>query len=484
MQKVIKAFSNACFFLVCYAQIPIIAGNMLLNDGLPALLIMAAMLPLCFLLALIPGRVELGRKAQQELPRASRSNDPDPDRSLRREELPMEQAALPLRAIACALTSAALAAGICMLPFEPIASAGWFSRTALACILAGMLPLALKMAALSDDMTPSAAMGAGLYAAAGAISFFVGKPELERWLGICGMIYFVSAAFMLNNRSMKAGTRSDEGVRPPAAMRKKNRMILLGLALPGTLAAYFSQVRHAVIRAGTWVWGMFGKAVQWVITLGGRRTAQEAEQSAEMLEETLEEILEEAEAAAEEAMAQGGMSMQELFGGETAPFWAETEQMMIIICIIVVLIGLFFWGRTIIRLLIRAAKKIRAWLAQLGRTVSEEYEDEHESLLDWDEARRQLGDNVKKRISTLFVRQPRWEEMSVRERVRHVVRVVYRRTKDAQTMTSLTIREAAPYLQTGKAKPERLAELYEQARYGQGEIDEKDAERLRKEAKV
>jgi len=72
----------------------------------------------------------------------------------------------------------------------------------------------------------------------------------------------------------------------------------------------------------------------------------------------------------------------------------------------------------------------------------------------------------------------------VRERMRHIVKSVYERTKDAHLLRSLTVHEAAPHLKTGNADPKVLSDLYDRARYGQGDMDAEAVERLRKEAKV
>ena len=112
MQRVIRAFTGSCFFLVCYAPIPIIAGNMLLNNGLCALLMLIPILPVCFLLSYIPGHVG-GRKQQAIVRTTVRGNDPDPDRGLRGEELVEEASAFPLRATVCAAACIAIVIAVC-----------------------------------------------------------------------------------------------------------------------------------------------------------------------------------------------------------------------------------------------------------------------------------------------------------------------------------------------------------------------------------
>ena len=373
---------------------------------------------------------------------------------------------------------------VCSVKVEPLTSANFAPKFTMGAIMAGMLPLALRMVALNENRALNVASGMALYTVAGVISFFVGKPELENWLLGCGLFFLVMSAFAMNTHSMNDGTHSPDGVRPPAVMRRKNRVLLAVALSVGGLIAYFGQIRDAVFAAGRWVIARCWSVIVWILNQGATRPLSEmsSEETLEQTEKLLEQAEEMAAQMAEEA--EMGNTMIEMFGGETGAFWAGTESTLAWICVIVVVVGLFFWGRVLLRLLKEVIKKIIAKLKILGEAVGEGYVDEQESLLDWDETKRRLGDGLKARFQIRPRMRVNWEEMSVQERVRYVVKSVYARTKDAQFMRSLTIREAAPHLKTGDANPNELAELYEQARYGQGEIDREAAQRLRKEAKV
>ena len=99
MKRVLNGLRNAAFFLLCYAQIPLIAGYILMGDCVPLLMVQAALLPLSFLISLLPGKVGGKPKNQNVMVvRTSRGSDPDPDRALRNEALPEPQRrAFPLR---------------------------------------------------------------------------------------------------------------------------------------------------------------------------------------------------------------------------------------------------------------------------------------------------------------------------------------------------------------------------------------------------
>ncbi len=116
--------------------------------------------------------------------------------------------------------------------------------------------------------------------------------------------------------------------------------------------------------------------------------------------------------------------------------------------------------------------------------MSEDYRDEQESLLDWGEARREMSEGFRKRLARLTRREKKWEQMDERERVRFVVRSMYRRTPERESLRCMTIHEAATHLRTGQADPAEVAELYDQARYGGNVPDMARVERLKKEAKV
>ena len=62
MRRLLNGLRNAAFFLLCYAQVPMLAGHFLLSDPLPLLLVQMALLPVSFLISLVPGHVGGGAK--------------------------------------------------------------------------------------------------------------------------------------------------------------------------------------------------------------------------------------------------------------------------------------------------------------------------------------------------------------------------------------------------------------------------------------
>jgi len=138
----------------------------------------------------------------------------------------------------------------------------------------------------------------------------------------------------------------------------------------------------------------------------------------------------------------------------------------------------------IYKLIANLVRKLVARLRKFTENVGEEYRDEQESLFDWGETKKELGEGLRKRLERLTKREKKWEQMDAREKVRFIVRSLYRKTPDNGNLRSLTVHEALKNVRTGQAVPQELASLYDTARYSQHEPDMEITERIRKEAKV
>ncbi len=463
MRKLFSYLRNATFFLLCYAAVPLLAGEFLLDDCIPLLIMQAALLPITFLLALLPGKIGGGaRKSDTMVVRTSRGGDPDPDRALRNEALPMpEKKAFPLRAVVCLLGMLGVLAAVFFLPVESVRTLNLLNRSLMSVIMAIMLPLALRVVVASDDASHITA-GIILYAVAGIVAYFTRDAALERWLLICGLGFLLMTAFSLNNQSMARGASVREGVRPPASMRRRNRIMLIVVAAVGAIVLYFDKIRQVTIDAAQWLVLKIWEIIMFLSNLGAGGEVQQG--------------------------AGGGGGDQDLMGalppGESSAFWKAMEKVAIVASVIIAAVALFFFLRMIGRRLMRLIKRLIEKMKQFTQAVGEEYKDEQESLFDWGETKKELGDSLKKRIARLTFREKKWELMDARERVRYIVRSLYRKSPDADSLRALTVHEALQSVKTGQAQPEELARLYDQARYSQREPDMHEAERLRKEAKV
>ena len=183
-------------------------------------------------------------------------------------------------------------------------------------------------------------------------------------------------------------------------------------------------------------------------------------------------------------MGGGQMDMSEFGAGETGAFWAATEKIIMWVGAIAFAVLMVFCLRKVVKELAGLIRRMMANLKKFSDAVSEEYQDEQESLFDWDETRKEMGESFRKRLERLTRREKKWDQMDVRERVRFIVRTLYRKTPNSAGLRSLTVHEALGSIRTGQARPDELAQVYDTARYGQTEPDAQVVERLRKEAKV
>ncbi len=465
MRRVLRGLRNATFFLLCYAQIPLLAGYLMIGDGLPFLAVQALLLPLSFLISLLPGSIGGGKKKNEAVVvrQQTQGNDPNPDRALRNEALPLpEKREFPLRALVMALAAVGVAVGVYCLPVEAFREIPFYNRFVLSLIMAVMLPLAVRVIASNTDNAGSVTAGMILYVLSGAGAYYMKSAQLETWLLICGVGFLVMTGWVVNNTSMARGASVREGVRPPAGMRRKNRLMLAVFGVLICVVVYFDRIRQVTIDAAEWIGVKLWRFLLWITNLlaGGEGTVGGPGGG-------------------------GGMDMGGMFGeAESGAFWEYTELVLYILAFI-------FGGAVVVWLLVQIYKLIadltRRLIARLKKftaSVGEEYHDEQESLFDWGETRKELGDGLRKRLERLTKREKKWEQMDAREKVRHIVRTLYRKTPDSGNLRSLTVHEALKSVKTGQASPEELAALYDTARYSHREPDLQTAERIRKEAKV
>lgn len=464
MRRLIGALKTACFFLLCYAAAPLMASQLLLGECRIGLLALTALLPIAFILSLLPGKIGGGQREEVQIVRTSRGNDPDPDRGLRNEALPLpEKKSFPLRAFCCMLACAGVFIGMYMLPIEAVLSAQLIKRVFMAAVMAALLPMALRVTVFQDMDSASIIAGMVMYFIAGVVAHVIKNPLFEQWVTICALAFLIFSAFGLNDGSMENGAVVREGVRPPASMRRRNRMMIGVLGIVGGIVLYFDKIREWVSAASWWTMRMVGKFIAWLFNLGASD-----------------------EVATEVSGGNGGqMNLGAIFGtSEKSEFLEAMEKVMFVVVIVVLLLLIGLLGRRIWRIVRDLVRRMIARLKQYASAVSEEYQDEQESLFDWGETTKELGEGLKERIERLLRREKRWEQMTVRERMRHILRTLYRRTPAAHTLQSLTAQEAVKVIKTGDAQGRELADLYDQARYAEQEPDAQSVERLRKEAKV
>ena len=463
MKRIVKKLLEAIYFLLCFGPIPLVVGYALLGDGIPLLIVSAAMVPLAFLISLLPGYVG-GKKKEEFRERSGSGNDPDPDRNLRRDTHEDERrfTRFPLRAVVCVIMMLAMAVVL----FSGVIP--WFNgrydpltRLVIFIVPVATLPLALRFCALgASSDTQNALAGIGIYVAAGFGAFVIKSDTLNQILAISGAIFIVVSLFLLNTDAMQTGAASTTGAKPPKTMRRKNRMLMIFLVVIAAAIACFSWLKEKTswLAHQLLIWSL--EALLWLADILGGRSSGETGGSG------------------------GGMDM-DLSGivdpnAKSSPFWDYMTRIAYVFVALVLLFVLFLVLRKFVRFLRKTYKRLKAYLSRFAEAVGEDYHDEQESLLDWGEVQRDMGEAIRKRVTTLFQRDKKWDEMDAREQARHIVRVLYRRAKlkpDARTL-----RETLPILNA--EDPEAVAEAYELARYADRDPSADTLEKLRKDVRA
>lgn len=453
-----KLFEAVCF-LLCIAPVPVLAGYALMGGGTALFVMTALTVPAAYVISLLPGHVG-GAKKQREafVERASAHSDPDPDRNLRRDthEDDAKSVSFPLRAAVCGVVMLGAAVFLFFGPVPWLSGLDWLRRALVSLIPAFVLPLALRFCALglSSDARYLIA-GIVIYAVGGVAALFIRSDGLNAFLAAAGSAFLAVSLWQMNSQAMNAGAASRTGMKPPAALRRRNRGILVGLMLVSALIAGFDWLREKVSWLSASAARAIGRLLLFLSNLFG----------------------------GDQSGAGGGgageADLSELMGEAAEPsrFWEIMTYVAYAVAAVILVLLMILFVRKISQLVRRLAAQIGAYFKRFARSVGEDYQDEQESLMDWGEIQHEMGENLKKRLTRLFQRDKKWNQMTPREQARQLVRVLYRRA--GIKAGSRTLRETLPALKSGR--PELLAEVYEQARYADRDPDGASLEELRRD---
>lgn len=463
MKRIVRKLLEAVYFLLCFMPAPLLIGFALLGeDGFAPLVMTACVVPIAYVTSLLPGHVGGKKKAADAAVevRASRSGDPDPDRNLRRDTHEDEEKsrAFPLRATVCFTLFFAIAL---YLFFGPVwrLTGDWLTRVILALTPAVVMPAALIFCATGRSAdSRNVIAGIVLYGVAGIAAIAIRSRALDACLGAGGGAFMIASLWMINDGAMHTGAASRTGVRPPAAMRRHNRALLIALMLICALIAGFNWLKEKA----EWLLGVvtaaIGRAIMALMRLFGSEQAGGG--------------------------MGGGAGDMDLSGlaeaQEPSKFWEIMTYFAYAAAAVIVLALLYFIIRKLARMAKSLAARIGAWMARVTRAAGEDYKDEQESLLDWGDVRKDMSEGFKRRWSALFKREKKWTLMDAREKARYLVRTLYRRGRIP--VDGRTLREALPDLNA--PDPEALAAVYETARYADRDPDEALLERLRRDERA
>ena len=459
MRKRVKRLIEAVYVFLCIAPPVVWAGYLLIGDYAAALAGLAVLMPVAYALSYVPGYI--GGKAKQiAAPVSAARNDPNPDHNLRSDspDAIAVRRRFPIRLTLCASISALLFAAIALLPLPLTGQISLINRLLLSGIAALILPISLFIIS-RDEIVSGQGMivGFACYAISGIVLYAVDLNHLSGIIMAMGAAFLIISGLYLSEKSLNTGAASRSRV--PAGIRNRNRVIMAVMAAVIAFIVMFDDIR---------LW------------------AREALKATVRLIFEFIALLGSLMAPGEEVPAEGGGGGMDMLSGlppgEASPFWTAMEKVMVVIAVLIAIAIVFIAGRVIFKKLKILIGRMLNFMRRFSESIGEEYRDERESLLDWGELQKTLGSELKKRWERLTRREPKYEQLDARGRVRYIVRALYRKTNDA--LDALTIREAASKLNTGNAHPEHLTVLYERARYAEDAPDITEADALRREVRL
>ena len=295
--------------------------------------------------------------------------------------------------------------------------------------------------------------GAGLHLAAQFLASrpqFSGVNPLLMWILL---VYAFLLLLCLNRGSIREGMHGAE--KAPAPLRYRNFLLVLILFLIGAAAASWDTLTKWLDTA----WYYFRLGIAYIVDFFLRLMP-----------------------ASETSSGGQGMRMGDLGGlAETSgpsAFALFMEKVVRVIAAIIVTALVVLALRIVVRKLCDLWRGILKRLRSYANAAGMDYVDEAESTLNWDEKTQSIQDWVKEAIQRK-AKQPKWEDLDGRARIRSLYRQYLRRRPEAQ---GRTVREAmrqdaglSPYVSG------RFTELYEQARYSDHEVSASDADQMRRQ---
>ena len=276
---------------------------------------------------------------------------------------------------------------------------------------------------------------------------------------ICGAIYLFMCPYIMNSMSVRDGmSLRGRGGKPIGRISNKNRIMVTGLMVIALLIACADKIQKAFQRAGEFVMYWIGQFILWLSSLM---------QSSE-------------EISGDGAGESSDMAMG-LEAGEPGWFAELMEQVIKYVAIAAIAVGLCFVLWKLGKLLKKLYKRIAEWAKQFAQGVREDYVEEQEQLMDWGEVRGEVISSFKDALKKLTTRDKKWADMDARERVRSVVKQLYRKRGVGITgIECLSVREAMQEMNIDDATRDKLGQVYDEARYSSRDITEAQAEAARR----
>lgn len=302
-----------------------------------------------------------------------------------------------------------------------------------------------------DEWPPGAWMGGVvLHLAAQTVS---GGPLFQGvlpWLLPCFAVYVFLYVLCLNRHGLADGMHGTG--KAPAAIRQRNTILSAVFFLFALAASSWQRLAEWADAAWNFILRVIAAAVDFIM-----RLLPEARMGSGGSDGDL-----------------GGM-LGGLEAAEPSAFALFMEKVFQVLALILLLILLFFAGKALYKGWKKLWKKLMAYLRRYAAEAGEDYIDETESTVNWDERTQTIRDQV---MSVFHREKPeRWESMNGRDRVRYLYRQFLRRRPEAKNKTAREALRAEKGYTQNQART--FTEMYEQARYSERDISESDADALR-----
>lgn len=338
------------------------------------------------------------------------------------------------------LAAGLMAAGALLLPVHEI-GALWILPAAFSALLLGGLQMAGW--SRSQEMHP---MASAICLVAHLVAQFLvntdkldgAKPTYEPIvpaLTVCFLVFAAMSLLALNRISLNNAVNGQQAV--PTSMRRRNRLMNVGLMAITLLVAALPAVIRAIEGAWQWLTTALMMLVRWIMNLFPETDSGGVETSSGAMEGLTAEIRE-----------------QGLFS-------KIMEIVMLTLAVIAVAVGAFFALRVLWRKLKVLTKYLWERLNAYMQASSEDYVDEVADTRDGAQAERALS-RLKRRMQRRRVDE---NALSPRERIRY--RYLMHWMKHPEWTPERTVRENLC---------ESEAQIYERARYSSHEVTAREAE--------
>ena len=289
------------------------------------------------------------------------------------------------------------------------------------------------------------------------LAYALGRRESFSGIAVPLSISFAIFAFLLvltlNRQDLRSGMHGKE--KAPPALRSRNRMLVIALFIPALLASTWGLLGKWLDQIWHWLMLAIGQLIRWFL---------------ELFDHGQEESV--------AGGAQGGGDMMLGFGESAEPSALAKLLEKIFVWVAVAMLAVaavlvcIFLYKKIKRLLQILMDKLR----QYAQAAGEDYVDEMESTLNLDEKAQAFKDKLQK-IFVKGPREPSWNELSGREKIRRLYQQFLQKKPKIRGMTA---REALS--REGGWSGEKTKEfttLYEMARYSDHEVSDETADQLR-----